>query len=127
MNRLLKLTAFIEAATGLALIGAPSIVVRLLLGSPLDTSAAAMLGRVAGAALLALGVACWLARDDTQSRAARGLVAAMLLYNVAVAAFLAFASVGLGLHGLALWPAVILHAVMAAWCVASLRRSPSSM
>jgi hypothetical protein len=125
MKRLLTLSAMIEVPTGLALIAVPSIVVRLLLGSPLDTSAAAMLGRVAGAALLALGVACWLARTDTQSRAARGLLAAMLFYNFAVAALLAFAGLGLGLHGVALWPAVLLHAAMAVWCAACLRRSPS--
>src|SRR6266496_3458108 len=125
MSRLLKLTAIIEAATGLGLIAVPSVVVRLLLGSPLDTSAAVMLGRVAGAALLALGVACWLARDDTQSRAARGLVVAMLIYNIAATAFLAFAGIGLGLHGVALWPAVVLHAAMAIWCIVCLRRSPS--
>jgi len=95
----------------------------LLLGSPLDTSAAAMLGRVAGAALLALGVACWLARDDTQSRAARGLVVAMLMYNIPATAVLAFAGIGLGLHGVALWPAVVLHAAMAVWCGVCLRRS----
>ena len=86
MKRLLRLTAIIEVPTGLGLMAVPAVVVQLLLGSPLDTSAAAMLGRVAGVALLALGVACWLARDDTQSRSARGLVAAMLLYNFAVAA-----------------------------------------
>jgi len=124
MSRLLKLTAIIEAATGLGLIAVPSVVVRLLLGSPLDISAAVMLGRVAGAALLALGVACWLARDDTQSRAARGLVVAMLIYNIAATALLAFAAIGLRLHGVALWPAVVLHAVMGAWCVACLGRSP---
>ena len=123
MSRLLKLTAIIEVATGLGLMAVPSVVVRLLLGSPLDTSAAAMLGRVAGAALLALGVACWLARDDTQSRAARGLVVAMLIYNIAATALLAFAGIGLGLHGVALWPAVVLHAAMGAWCGACLRRS----
>jgi len=127
MKRFLKLTALIEAATGLALIVVPSVVVRLLLGSELDTSAAMTLGRVAGVALLALGVACWLARDDTQSRAARGLFVTMLLYNIAVAALLAFAGLGLGLHGIALWPAVILHAVMAVWCIACLRRSPQNM
>ena len=127
MNRLLKLTALIEAATGLALMIVPSVVVRLLLGSELDTSAAVTLGRVAGVALFALGVACWLARDDTQSRAARGLVAAMLLYNVATVAVLAFAGIGFGLHGVALWPAVVLHAVMAVWCVACLRRSPQNV
>src|SRR5216110_4094232 len=124
MSRLLKLTAIIEAATGLGLIAVPSVVVRLLLGSPLDTSAAVMLGRVAGAALLALGVACWLARDDTQSRAARGLVVAMLIYNLVATAVLAFAGIGLGFVGIALWPAVVLHAAMAVWCVACLRRGP---
>src|SRR5213594_1392178 len=123
MSRLLKLTAIIEAATGLALIAVPAIVVRLLLGSPLDTSAAVMLGRVAGAAVVALVVACWLARDDTQSRATRGLVVAMLMYNIPATAVLAFAGIGLGLQGVAMWPAVVLHAAMGFWCVGCLRRS----
>ena len=126
MKRLLRLTAIIEVPTGLGLMAVPAVVVQLLLGSPLDTSAAAMLGRVAGVALLALGVACWLARDDTQSCSARGLVAAMLLYNFAVAALLAFGGFGLGLHGVALWPAMVIHAVMAVWCAACLRRSPQT-
>ena len=125
MNRLLKLTAIIEAAAGLALMVVPSVVVRLLLGSELDAPTAVMLGRVAGAALLALGVACWLARGDTQSRAARGLVAVMVLYNVATVAVLAFVGIGFGLQGVALWPAVVLHAAMAVWCIACLRRSPT--
>ena len=127
MSRLLKLTALIEAATGLGLIAVPSVVVRLLLGSPLETSAAVTLGRVAGAALLSLGVACWLTRGDTQNRAARGLVAAMFLYNVATVAVLAFAGIGFGLQGVALWPAVVLHAAMAVWCIACLRRSPHNV
>src|SRR5438094_5393155 len=124
MSRLLKLTAIIETATGLGLIAVPSVVVRLLLGSPLDTSAAVMLGRVAGAALLALGVACWLARDDTQSRAAGGLLVAMLTYNIAATAVLAFAGICLGLHGVALWPAVVLHAAMGVWGIVCLVRAP---
>src|SRR5438132_9894305 len=123
MNRLLKLTAIIEASTGLGLVAVPSVVVRLLLGSPLDTSDAVMVARVAGAALLALGVACWLARDDTQSRAARGLVVAMLIYNIAATAVLAFAGIGLRLHGVALWPAVVLHAAMSIWCITTLLRT----
>jgi len=124
MNRLLKLTAIIETATGLALLTLPSFVVQLLLGA--EISGASMpLGRVAGAALLALGVACLLARDDTQSHTARGLVVAMLMYNIPATAVLAFAGIGLGLHGVVLWPAVVLHAAMGAWCVACLRGSPS--
>jgi len=123
MKPFLKLTAIIEAATGLALIAVPGIVVRLLLGAEIS-GASIPLGRVAGAALLALGVACWLARGDTQSRATRGLVVAMLMYNLVATAVLAFAGIGLGLHGVALWPAVVLHAAMAVWCVACLRCSP---
>ena len=124
MKRFLTLTAIIEAATGLALIGVPAIVVRLLLRA--EISGASMpLGRVAGAALLALGVACLLARDDTQSSAARGLVVAMLMYNIVATAVLAFAGIGLGLHGVVLWPAVVLHAAMGVWCIVCLGRSPS--
>jgi len=122
MKRFLTLTAIIEAATGLALIAVPAIIVRLLLGTEIS-GASIPLGRVAGAALLALGVACWLARDDTQSRAARGLVVAMLMYNIVATAVLAFAGINLGLHGVALWPAVVLHAAMAVWCGECLRRS----
>src|SRR6266403_1831917 len=123
MKRFLTLTAIIEAATGVGLIALPAVVVRLLLGAEIS-GASIPLGRVAGAALLALGVACWLARDDTQSRAARGLVVAMLMYNILATAVLAFAGIGLGLHGVALWPAVVLHAAMAIWCIVCLRRSP---
>ena len=122
MKRFLILTAVIEAATGLALIALPALVVRLLLGAEIS-GASIPLGRVAGAALLALGVACWLARDDRQSRTARGLVVAMLMYNLVATAVLAFAGISLGLHGVVLWPAVVLHAAMGAWCGACLRRS----
>jgi hypothetical protein len=48
----------------------------------------------------------------------------MLLYDVVAVAVLAFAGLGFGLHSVGLWPAVVLHAVMAVWCVACLRRSP---
>jgi hypothetical protein len=125
MSRLLKFTAIIEAATGLALIALPAIVVRLLLGAEIS-GASIPLSRVAGAALLALGVACWLARDDTESRASRGLVVAMLMYNIPATAILAFAGIRLHLGGVVLWPAVVLHAAMGVWCVACLRGSPST-
>ncbi len=114
---LLTVTALIEAGTGVALLVAPPVIVKLLLGSPLDSTPAVMLGRVAGAALLALGIACWLARADIQSRAARGLVAAMLFYNFAAVVLFIFAGLYLGLHGVALWPAVILHSAMMLWCL----------
>ena len=124
MKTLHTVTAVIELGAGLALLCVPSPVGVLLLGSPLDTPTALSVARVGGAGLLSLGVACWLARGDSESRAARGLVAAMLLYNVGAVAILAFAGIGFGLHGVALWPAVVLHAVMTVWCVACLRQRP---
>ena len=122
MKALHTVTALIELGAGLALLCFPSTTMTLLVGAPLETSAALTVARVGGAGLLALGVACWLARGDTQSHAARGLVAAMLLYDVAAVAILAFAGVGFGMKGVGLWPAVLLHAVMTVWCVACLRQ-----
>jgi hypothetical protein len=119
MKPLLKLTALIEAATGLGLVAVPAVVVRLLLGGEL-LGAGIPLGRVAGVALLALAVACWLASSDNQSCAARGVVSAMALYNLGVALILTLFGIQSQSIGLALWPAVILHAALTVWCIASL-------
>ena len=124
MNRLLKLTAIIEAATGLGLVAVPALVVRLLLGGEIS-GASVSLGHVTGVALLALGVACWFASYDVQNRAARGLVTAMVLYNLGAVLILGAAGLQSQPAGIALWPAATLHAVMGTWCVASLRRNPS--
>jgi hypothetical protein len=124
MKRFLTLTAIIEAATGLGLIVVPAMVVRLLLGGEIS-GASIPLGRVAGVALLALGVACWFASYEVQNRAARGVASAMMLYNVGVILILAAAGLQSRPVGIALWPAVILHAAMSVWCVANLRSNPS--
>src|SRR5471032_1507395 len=113
MTALHSASAVIELGAGLAMLCCPSATVVLLVGSPLDAPAAVTVARVGGAGLLALSVACWLARGDTQSRAAKGLVTAMLLYDIAAAAILAFAGIDFELHGVALWPAVFAHTVMA--------------
>ena len=123
MNRLLKLTALIEVPTGLGLIAVPALVVRLLLGAEISGASLA-LGRVAGVALLALGVACWLASYDEQSCAARGVATAMVIYNLGVVVILGSAGIHSQPAGIALWPAVILHAGMAVWCIASLLSKP---
>ena len=113
-------TAFIETGAGLALLVSPALVASILIGAPFNTPADLVVGRVAGAALLALGLACGLARDDGLSRSAGGLVSAVLLYNVAAVLVLAYAGLGWRLFAVGLWPAVILHLVMAIWCLAVL-------
>jgi hypothetical protein len=122
VRTLLVVSALLEVPTGLVLLIAPSLLVAVLLGAPLDNAAAGAVGRVAGAALLSLGVACWLARQDALSRAAKGLVGAMLLYNVAVMTVLVHARWGAGLFGPAFWPVLLAHGALAAWCIACLTR-----
>jgi hypothetical protein len=116
MHTLLVVTALVEGVTGLALVALPSRLATLLLGSSLDTPAALTLARVAGVALIALALTCWLTRVDGQSHPARGLVAAMALYHTGVALVLAHASIGLALSGPGLWPTVLFHAAMIVWC-----------
>jgi len=89
MKTLNTVSAAIELGAGLALMVFPSVVVKLLLGSSLDAPAAVLLGRLTGAALFALGIACWFARSAAPGCAAKGVVVAMLFYNLgAVAVFL---------------------------------------
>ena len=121
---LLIVTALVETPIGLMLLLSPQLVAGLLLGASLDAPAALIVGRIAGAALLSLGGACWLARDDRPGLALRGLIAAMLLYNCAALGVLAHAGAVMGLAGVLMWPAVAVHAALVVWCVACLRRGP---
>ncbi len=120
LRTLLIVTALVETPIGVMLLVSPALVVALLLGVSLDAPAGLIVGRIAGAAVFSLGGACWLARDDGPSRAQRGLVAAMLLYNCGAGAVLAHAAAGVRLVGVLMWPAVALHAVLAVWCIAAI-------
>ena len=120
MNKVLTVTAALEAATGLGILAQPSLVSSLILGSSLDSVAALVVARVAGVALLALGATCWLARHDEGARAVRGLVGAMALYNVGVLALFVHAALVWEASAIALWPVVVGHAVMGFWCIISL-------
>ena len=123
-RKLLIVTALVETATGLILLVSPALVVAILLGASLDAPAALVVARMAGAALLSLGGACWLVRSDPQRGAARALVAAMLLYNVGAVVILGDAGIRSLPVGVALWPTVVLHAAMTGWCALNLFRTP---
>jgi hypothetical protein len=123
MRALLILMAALEGGTGLALLVAPAAVVFALLGDTLETPGSRVVARVAGAALVALGLGCFQARQEPTSSAAAGVVGGMLLYNATVALLMAYAGLRLGLFGAGLWPGAAMHVALAAWCVACLRTS----
>jgi hypothetical protein len=122
----LLVTAIVEIGTGLVLLIAPERPLALLFGSTPPGLETQLVGRWTGVALLAIGVASALARDDNGSVALRAVLAAILLYDVAVAVLLAYTALGATLAGPALWPAVALHTVLAIWCIVELRALPAS-
>jgi hypothetical protein len=117
---LLIAMALVEVGTGVAPLIVPSRIVELLLGEGLSSPQSLILGRVAGAALISMGVACWLTSKGEAS-GYRGLVGGMLIYNLAVPVLLIHAAIVLGMHGIVLWPASVLHVGLAIWCVICLR------
>jgi hypothetical protein len=122
-GRLFVATALLECGAGLSLLGSPVLATWLLLGVQTPSPEALLLGRIGGAGLLAIGVACWFARDDRGSRAQHALLRALLVYNAGACAALALAGSASPMAGIALWPGVGLHVVMTIWCALSLRAS----
>src|SRR5271165_4292828 len=105
---LVMVSAAIEAATGVALIAVPDLVARLLLGTGLSGSGVAV-ARVAGFGLLSLAIACWSGGADTSPHATR----ALFLYNLLAGLYLGFLRVGGEFAGYLLWPACIVHVLIA--------------
>jgi len=103
MKALLVFTAVLEIATGAALLIVPSLVGQMLLGAEL-TGVAVTVARVAGIALIGLGVACWPGTPRT----------GMLTYSAAVTLYLAYLGVTGGSSGVLLWPAVVIHLILTA-------------
>ncbi len=101
MKWVLLLAALGEAGTGLALLLVPSLVGQLLLGAEV-TGLSVIVARVAGIALIGLGLACWPGPPRL----------GMLIYSAAVAMYLAFLGLTGAANGLLLWPAVVLHLVL---------------
>jgi hypothetical protein len=117
----LVITALVEALTGLCLLFLPDAVFAVLLGITHATTEAIFVGRLTGAALLAIGIASWMARADTRTPSHLGLLTGILIYNAAASMLLAFGGAVLKMVGVLLWPAVALHMVLAVWCFISLR------
>ena len=103
MKKVLVFAAVGETVTGLALLIVPSLVGQLLFGQEL-TGVAIPVARVAGIALIALGIACWPGPP----------LVAMLIYGAVVTLYLCYIGLAGGLTGVLLWPVVLLHVILSA-------------
>ena len=119
MKKVLALTAILEGATGLALLVRPSMVIQLLIGDGVSGAGIAV-GRVAGLALVSLGLACWPKRNLANNFAPA--FRAMLTYSLMVTIYLGYLGVVEHLAGILLWPAVAAHAVLTLLLVAAFWR-----
>jgi hypothetical protein len=111
MKNVLIFAAVGEAATGLALLIIPSLVSQLLLGEQL-AGVAVPLARVAGMALIALGIACWPGPP----------LVGMLTYSALVTLYLAYLGFAGGLTGVLFWPVVVLHVILTALLIREVMR-----
>jgi hypothetical protein len=102
MKEVLIFAAIAEAVTGLALLAIPSLVGQLLLGQQL-AGVAIPVAHVTGIALIALGISCWPA----------GPLIGMFVYSSVVTLYLAYVGVAGEFSGALLWPAAVVHAVLA--------------
>ena len=101
--------AWLEIIVGVLFLAVPEVLSLLVFGARPEALGMA-LGRFAGIALLALGVACLPSRD---AGSPRNVVLVLFAFNSAVAILFACVGIVTALHGLLLWPVVILHAIIA--------------
>jgi hypothetical protein len=102
MKNALTFAAIAEAATGSALLIAPSLVAHLLFGEQL-TDIAIPVARVAGIAVIALAIACWPGPP----------LVGMLIYSALVTLYLTYLGFA-AVSGILLWPAVGFHVTLTA-------------
>jgi len=95
----------------------PALAVWLLFGVRPSSPEALATGRLYGAVLVALGIACWFVRAEQAGRGARAVLLGMLAYNVGACTVLPLTAVLEATSGPLLWPATVLHALLTVWCV----------
>ncbi|WP_091303459.1 hypothetical protein [Gemmobacter aquatilis] len=102
MKRVLTLISIAEFMTGVLLFFVPGVISGVLLGSDV-VGTDVIFARLAGIALIGLGMACW------PGPQALG----MLIYSILAGLYLAWLGITQIASGPLLWPAVIVHVIMA--------------
>lgn len=120
-QKMLVLAALVESLMGAALLALPGYLGFYLLQAPPDNGGR-MIGRIGGAALLALGIACWGASRDPGSPARTSVLWGVTLYNIA-AGVLLLIFVGTGrAEGVAALVAAAVHVALGLALAVSLRK-----
>ena len=102
--------SLLEIVVGMTFIAVPDIPCRLLFAATPE-SLGIPLARFAGVGLLGLGIACL---PSKRAEPNRGAVLGLLAFNVGAAIFFAWVAAATSFRGFLLWPAAVLHAVIAA-------------
>ena len=118
---IVKAAACLEIVVGAIFIIVPNIPCALLFGANADNLGTA-LARWVGVSLLALGIACLPSKAGKSHRTA---VLGLFLFNAGVTILFAYVGVASALHGFLLWPAVILHGIIAGALLPRLRAKGS--
>jgi hypothetical protein len=108
MRTLLGLAAVLEGVTGLGLMVYPTLMVQWLFGEGVS-GAGMVLARIAGIALLALGLACWPGQEA--GRVDLPALRGMFTYSLLVTIYLLYLGGVVHLAGILLWPAVGAHVI----------------
>ena len=104
------MAALAEAGTGVILVAYPPIVVGLLFGAEIS-GAGLIMSRIAGIALIGLGVACWPGTSAIQQ------LYGMLTYSTLAMLYLIRIGIRGAPIGLLLWPGVAAHVILVVFLV----------
>lgn len=114
----LLIAAWFEILVGASFVLALNLQSQMLFGATVE-GAGAGFGRLAGIALIGLGVACLPAKlEEARQRAVRVL----FVYNIGAAILIAWIGATTTFSGVVLWPIVLVHAVIALALALSLRQ-----
>lgn len=117
-SSVVRAAACLEIVAGAALLTVPGIACQLVFATNTKGVEIA-LARFAGVGLLALGIACL---PSTVTGSSRSAFLGLLVFNFGVAVLFAWLGLVTTLHGVLLWPAVLLHAVIAVTLPLSITR-----
>lgn len=114
---LLEVITYIYVLTGVALVVFPAFVTGAVLGVSLTEPAALVVSRVAGTALLSLGIISWMVASEGRSKPGKSLVTGLAIYNTLIMMVMVYTITLQDFTSAGLWIVILLHALLAGWCI----------